>query len=413
MTSTPARTATPLPAPTITPTPTATATPLAVPSIVAPKATILPTATVNPASATAEAAITRRATLAPHYPSYEVGAYYFSGWSHGPNNNLNPLLMGRYQAIEPLIGWYDDTQTAVDQSIAQAADAGIDFFAFDWYHIARSPYPTDRTLNEGLAFYLSSAQRYRLKFCLLYADHAPFLPLASNWPGLIDTWIGYFKQPDYVRVAGKPLFIVFNPANLRQIFGSSAGVRAALDLLRARARAAGLPGVTVAAAATVPPHANPTHAQRLIADGYDVTTGYDYRGMGGERYNVPAPYSALVDENVAMWDRVAAQIHVPYMPVITSGFDLRYSIRDQQRAIIYAGRTPQQFGCYAVLARHWIDTHPAQTTQERVVLVYAWTEIGEGGAIIPSRGDGYTYAYAVRTVFGGPGQAPTTPPYCS
>jgi Glycosyltransferase WbsX len=385
----------------------------------APKATLLPPATVNPADAAGETAITLpfihvpRATLAPHYPSYEVGTYYFSGWSHGPNDNLNPLLMRRYQTSEPLIGWYDDTQTAVDQSIAQAADAGIDFFAFDWYDIARSPYPTDRTLNEGLAFYLSSAQRYRLKFCLLYADHAPFLPLVSEWPGLIDTWIWYFKQPDYERVAGKPLFIVFNPDNLRQIFGSSAAVRAALDLLRARARAAGLPGVTVAAAAAVPPHANPTHAQQLIADGYDLTTGYNYRGMGGERYNVPAPYRDLVDENVAMWDRVAAQIHVPYMPVITSSFDLRYSIRDQQNAIIYAGRTPRQFACYAVLARHWIDTHPAQTTQERVVLVYAWTEIGEGGAIIPSRGDGYTYAYAVRTVFGGPGQAPTTPPYCS
>jgi hypothetical protein len=113
-----------------------------------------------------------------------------------------------------------------------------------------------------------------------------------------------------------------------------------------------------------------------------------------------------------MWDRVAAQVHVPYMPVITSGFDLRYSIRDQQTAIIYAGRTPRQFACYAVLARHWIDTHPVQTTQEHVVLVYAWTEIGEGGAIIPSYGDGYAYADALRTVFGTPDALPATPPYC-
>ena len=84
-----------------------------------------------------------------------------------------------------------------------------------------------------------------------------------------------------------------------------------------------------------------------------------------------------------------------------------------QNAIIYAGRTPGQFACYAVLARHWIDTHPTQTTQERVVLVYAWTEIGEGGAIIPNHQDGYAYADALRTVFGTPDALPATPPYCA
>jgi hypothetical protein len=39
--------------------------------------------------------------------------------------------------------------------------------------------------------------------------------------------------------------------------------------------------------------------------------------------------------------------------------------------------------------------------------------MGEGGAIIPNRQDGYGYAYAVRTVFGTPDALPATPPYCS
>ena len=68
--------------------------------------------------------------------------------------------------------------------------------------------------------------------------------------------------------------------------------------------------------------------------------------------------------------------------------------------------------CYAVLARHWIDTRPAQTTRERMVLLFAWNEIGEGGSIIPNHRDGYAYADVVRTVFGGPEQAPTAPSYC-
>src|ERR687885_2077555 len=71
------------------------------------------------------------------YRHYEVGAYYFSGWSHGPNNNITPLLTDHMQAAEPLIGWYDDSQSVVDQSIDMAANSGIDFFAFDWYDIAQ------------------------------------------------------------------------------------------------------------------------------------------------------------------------------------------------------------------------------------------------------------------------------------
>jgi hypothetical protein len=44
-----------------------------------------------------------------------------------------------------------------------------------------------------------------------------------------------------------------------------------------------------------------------------------------------------------------------------------------------------------------------------IVLVFAWNEIGEGGAIIPNHRDGYAYANAVRTVFGSAKQAPSTP----
>src|SRR5437588_9321290 len=76
--------------------------------------------------------------LAAAYPGYEVVAYYFSGWSHGQSSNISRLLTGRMHASEPLIGWYDDSQAQVDQAIAEAADAGIDFFAFGWYRLARS-----------------------------------------------------------------------------------------------------------------------------------------------------------------------------------------------------------------------------------------------------------------------------------
>ena len=38
-------------------------------------------------------------------------------------------------------------------------------------------------------------------------------------------------------------------------------------------------------------------------------------------------------------------------------------------------------------AIRWMDEHPEQTTAERIVLVYAWNELGEGGYICPTKGD--------------------------
>lgn len=333
---------------------------------------------------------------------YQIGTYYFSGWSHGQNDNLTAVLtQSPLRRYEPLDGWYDDSQSQVDKQIVRASNAGIDFFAFDWYDTSRSPYATDKTLNEALGYYLTSKQRKRMNFCLVFVDFEPMLSKASEWPKLVDTWITYFKQPDYVRVNGKPLFIVFSPEKMRQIFGTSAKLHKALDYLRARAVKAHLPGVTVAVAATLVPKYNPGRIGQILSEGYDVTTGYNYHAMGNEKYLTPAPYHNLVTENEQMWDRVARNIPLPYIPVITSGWDQRFSARpsEQKTAIIYNGRTPAQFSCYAASARRWIDANAKRTVKERMVLVFAWNEIGEGGSIIPNKTDGTAYADALHRVF--------------
>jgi hypothetical protein len=400
-------TSTPSPSATVTPTALPTGTPT-IPSYVPPVG--IPVATAYPTPLPPRTT-TRHGLNDPAPPGYQVGAYYFSGWAHGQNDNLSPLLTASpFRRYEPLIGWYDDSQHQVDQSIDQAANAGITFFAFDWYDLALSPYATDRRLNDGLRFYLNSPERTRLKFVIQFVDQAPFLPRARDWPELVQTWLRYFAQPDYVRVGGKPLFIVFSPENMRLIFGSSANVRRALDYLRVQARRHGLPGITIAVGITVAPHGNRANYGRLVPEGYDVTTGYNYHHVGGEQPRVPIPYSRLVQDNEATWDRVATHLPQPYIPVITMGWDQRFAARDQQTALAYTGRTPAAFTCYAAAARQWIDTHPQRTVRERLVLIYAWNEIGEGGALIPNRTDGYAYTNVVRRVFGAPGLQPDLGP---
>jgi len=354
-----------------------------------------------------------KATVAPSMPrlsavvhrtnGYQIGAYYFSGWAHGQNDNLSPMLTNSpLRRYEPLIGWYDDSQRQVDRTIAQAADAGIDFFAFDWYDVGRSPYLSDQKLDEGIGYYLRSTRRNRLNFCINFVDQEPFLPRPRDWPRLVRRWLAYFLQPDYVRVDGKPLFVVFNPERMRLIFKNSAGVHTALSYLRAQARKVGLPGVTVAVATRLTPTYNPGSVGRLVAEGYDVATGYNYHLLGGEKPGVAAPYAALVAENTALWDRIGQHVPLPYIPVVTSGWDQRFDQRQYRHAVFYSGRTSAAFACYAAAARRWIDDNPAQAVPERIALVYAWNEIGEGGAIIPNHTDGYAYTTALRAAFTSP-----------
>lgn len=388
------------PSPTATPRPTHTAVPTATPR---PTHTPVPTPTATPRPYVPPAPVLpafHGQAIVHTTNGYQVGAYYFSGWSRTESNNLTPILLhGPLSRYEPLASWYDDSQALFDENLDQAASSGVDFFAFDYYVLTPRTYTNDQTVNEALNFYLHSKHRTRMNFALNFVDQEPFLPRPQDWPALVKTWIGYFKQPDYVRVNSKPLFIVFSPENMRKIFVTSQRIHAALDYLRGMARKAGLPGVTVAVGTTLTPTYNPSRIPQLENEGYDVYTGYNYHAMGAEKYRTPAPYSALVQENIAMWDRVASHFTGPYIPTITSGWDQRFSYREQSTAIIYEGRTPGQFYCYAAAARRWIDMHPKETPKERMVLVYAWNENGEGGAIVPNKVYRYAYTNALHQAF--------------
>ncbi|MCY2991227.1 MAG: glycoside hydrolase family 99-like domain-containing protein [Planctomycetota bacterium] len=53
----------------------------------------------------------------------------------------------------------------------------------------------------------------------------------------------------------------------------------------------------------------------------------------------------------------------------------------------FPDRTPDQLAAGLESAIAWMDQHPDQTTAERIVLLYAWNEFGEGGYLAPTKGD--------------------------
>jgi hypothetical protein len=321
-------------------------------------------------------------------PQPMIGAYYFDGWA-GKNGSANDpnepwaanapthvtrRMVEEFPDREPVWGWRDDSLEIMERQIDLAADHGLAFFAFCWYWhddglaINKRGIGED-SLNKGLELFLKAKNNHRMKFCLLVANHAGFeIKGTEHWKEAGEFLMPYLGHKQYLTVEGKPLVIIFN---------SGGGDKAGFAAMRETARKAGLPGLAIAANGSGSPESGFNYRTH-----YAIAPGYD---AGSARHG----YEELVSANKAQW-RGSPSLQ-PYIPIATSGFDKRPwegpAGLNQKAGWYFTDRTPEQFAEFLRDAIAWMDTHPSQTTAERIMLIYAWNEFGEGGYIAPTRGD--------------------------
>jgi hypothetical protein len=339
------------------------------------------------------------AATASAKPRATVGAYYFDGWAGSSDRwrddpawtRLDPPMMLTKRMIEefadrrPIWGWRDDKLEIMERQIDLAADHGIAFFAFCWYWNKDAKTLDRQPLHTGLELFLKAKNNRRMKFCLLVANHGGnMFEGAGDWAKAAERWLPYFKHPQHVTVDGKPLVIIFNPGNADK--DGFAQVQAA-------ARKAGLPGVAIAACGGGQAKLGFTHATH-----YNIIPGYAAQSE-------PHKYAELLQANQHAWRGTSAQ---PYMPALSVGWDKRPWEGDrglgQPAGWYFTDRTPAQFAAALESAVQWMDQHPDQTTAERIVLLYAWNEFGEGGYLAPTKGDPEgAYLKAVKRVLEGSG----------
>jgi hypothetical protein len=311
-----------------------------------------------------------------------VGAYYFDGWAGSserwrddpqwtrlnPPTHLTRRLLEEFADREPAWGWRDDTLDVMERQIALAADHGISFFAFCWYW-NKDPQKLERDpKHTGLRLFLQAKNNNRMKFCLLVANHAGYLfQDAGDWAKAAEGWLPYFKHPQHVAVDGKPLAIIFNPRNADQ---------AGLAEVQAVARKAGVPGVAIAACGGGDANVSFTHSTH-----YNIVPGYAAPPEARK-------YDELIEAHQRAWRGTRQR---PYLPTLTVGWDKRPWEGErglgQKPGWYFPDRTPGQFAAALESAIAWMDAHPDQTTAERIVMLYAWNEFGEGGYLAPTKGD--------------------------
>lgn len=324
----------------------------------------------------------------PEIPAMKLrlGAYYFPvmlDW--GDDGTRRPGVRGLDSSYHPLLGLYDETLPEVaDWQIQWALSHGISWLAVDWYWNQGEEF-IDEALHEGL---MKSRLFDKIDFCLLWANQEPtatnFRPYdysPETMRELATTLCQrYFRLKNYLKVEGKPVFMIFLPAALVNDNGSKAEARRALDAFREVVTKNGFPGAFLVGLQNSPVVAD------LRSVGFDAVSSYSFlfAGVTPDRKDGRAGYdydkvARNYKDGLAEAKRAANAQGLPYIPTAWAGWDdlPRYTRKDFESSSFTRETTPERF-------RSLMEFLPEVTDPTlQLALVEAWNEWGEGTAIEP------------------------------
>ena len=318
---------------------------------------------------------------------YLVGCYNFPGWrDYGAWSVLDA-----FPERKPLLGYYHDGNPEVnDWQITWALDHGINFLIYDWYWQKGR-----RQLEEGLHDgFFKARYNEKMKFCLLWANHNA--AGTSSYDDMINVtkyWIeNYFNRPNYLKLGGKNVMVIFAPQRFTEDMGKDEVKRAFADMKKL-CEAEGAGGLYMVACAWP----NADMIRTMEYEGYDALGGYNYPSAG-DRGQLVAPYSWMVDGYKDIWEQITKVATLPYIPLCEAGWDSRPWHGAQAR--VRAGKTPELWQNMLSNAKAY-DDDPKHKLPEgkKLVFLEAWNEYGEGDYIEPHREFGFDYLEAVRKVF--------------
>jgi hypothetical protein len=346
--------------------------------------------------------------LPQFYPVPENDAWWGPGFTEWTNvAQAQPLFRGHRQPRIPAdLGFYDLRVAETRAAQAELArDHGIEAFCY-WHYWFSGERLLDRPFAEVLA---TGEPDY--PFCLAWANH----DWTTDWFGAGELlrrqryspeddveharWLlPAFADDRYVRVAGRPVFVVYRPAHLPE-------ARRTTDTIRAECSRAGLPDpylLGVDAGATAAEHR---------ATGFDGTVSWapqfgllpQYLTRGARparlwrnlRLGVASPRLRIYDAAFlrARTRARRARTRHPFHPTVLAGWD--NTPRRGRDGIVLVNDGADQFEDALSEA---VDGTAAAPFEERLVFLNAWNEWAEGNYLEPDLADGHARLEAVRRV---------------
>ncbi len=355
--------------------------------------------------------------LPQFHPVPENDAWLGQGFTEWTNvKRARPLYPGHQQPRRPgALGYYDLRDAAVREAQARLArEAGIEAFCYWHYWFGGGRRILERPFAEVLD---SGAPNF--PFCLCWANEswvgiwhgAPGrMLIEQNYPGPADHAAHFaavlpaFLDARYVRVDGKPVFLVYSPEKLP-------GAAAALAQWREMAERAGLAGLYLIGMST--------NVGAPCLAGFDAVMPFGPRDFlegaaqkhvfvrVGRRFGSGKVFQAL-SERVgglpwlpARYDYAElareAFAKLPrdgrHLPCVLAGWD--NTPRAGRRGIVLENFSPALLGACLEKAVAHVAGHAAE---ERLVFIKAWNEWAEGNYLEPDQEHGDARLAAVRGV---------------
>ncbi len=329
--------------------------------------------------------------------------------------NMQERNPGHYWNRKPLWGYINEADPSVmSMEIEAATKHGVDVFIFDWYWYDNRPF-METTLNNG---FLKADNVGKMKFYLMWANH----DVGNTWdtrishePNII--WEGkvdrqefekickrniekYFKHPQYYKIDGKPVFMIYDIPQLISGLGGVEETVSALKWFNDETKKAGFPGVDLQLTMW---SINLNHSgfdgsktenpEREFVKKLGFTSATHYQFV--HFTNVDQDYLAIMEAVKKEWARIDANFDFKYYPHVSVGWD--NSPRLGSSAVV-KNNTPENFQKALQMAKEYVDSHPDQAP---LITINSWNEWTETSYLQPCNIFGYGYLEAVKKVFKG------------
>lgn len=364
---------------------------------------------------------------------YDIAAYIWPAYTGDePRTKMFwPEGIGEWQSVKnsvskyegdtwprkPLWGYVNEADPGVmEMQINEAADHGVNVFIYDWYWFDGRPF-LEQCLNNG---YLGAENNHRVKFYLMWANHdANHLwnkELSDTEVGNTVIWKGavgeqvfdeicgrliekYFSHPNYYRIDGKPVFMIYDTENLIKGLGGVENTRRKLDGFRRKCENAGLGGLHLQFTQWGERMLNLSGVDGgrkpdtdvLASLGFDSLTNYQFVHF----VNIDRDYSEIIKDVEPCWEHWSKIYDIPYFPHVSVGWDNNPRFYGFRRGIV-KNNTPAEFEKALRKAKSYVDSHDLPAP---LITVNSWNEWTETSYLEPDDLNGYGYLEAIKRVF--------------